>query len=189
MMLQNIKPPVTAAKPSASTETKSSTPSELLLACHQRIRHFSEVAVKLAHAHGVAETEIVQAAAGLHRYFTVSLPLHEADENLSLHPRLRRAVPPEERAGPAADAMLDQHLAIDELVERLVPLWQLLQSAPEKLPEASAEMCALSSRLNDLFQSHLRLEEETIFPAMEKYLSPADQSAIVREMQERRQQG
>ena len=73
MMLENIKPPI------ASPASKSSTPSELLLACHQRIRHFSEVALKIAHAHGVAETEIVQAAAVLHRYFTFSLPLHEAD--------------------------------------------------------------------------------------------------------------
>jgi iron-sulfur cluster repair protein YtfE (RIC family) len=181
-MLQNIKLP-------AAAKAEPSTPSELLLACHQRIRHFSGVAVKLAHAHGVAENEIVQAAAGLHRYFSVSLPLHEADENLSLHPRLRRAVPPEELAGPAADAMLDQHQAIDELVERLIPLWILLKSGPEKLPEASAELCALSARLNELFQAHLKLEEETIFPAIDKYLSPEDQGAIVREMQERRQQG
>ncbi len=181
-MLQNIKLPTTQT-------AKSGTPSELLLACHQRIRHFSEVAVKLAHAHDIAESEIVQVAAGLHRYFTVALPLHEADENLSLHPRLRRAVPAEELAGPAADAMLDQHLAIDELVERLVPLWKLLQSAPEKLPETASEMCALASPLNELFQSHLKLEEETIFPAMDKYLSNDDQAAIVREMQERREQG
>lgn len=181
-MLQNIKLPTAQA-------AESATPSELLLACHQRIRHFSEVAVKLAHAHGIAESEIVQAATGLHRYFTVALPLHEADENLSLHPRLRRAVPAEELAGPAADAMLDQHLAIDELVERLVPLWLLLRSAPEKLPETSAEMCSLASRLDELFQAHLKLEEETIFPAVDKYLSANDQADIVREMRERREQG
>lgn len=181
-MLQNIKLPT-------SQTAKPATPSDLLLACHQRIRHFSDVAVKLAHAHGIAENEIVQAATGLHRYFSVALPLHEADENLSLHPRLRRAVPADELAGPAADAMLDQHLAIDELVERLVPLWQLLQSAPEKLPETAGEMCALSSRLNEIFQAHLKLEEETIFPAMDKYLSATEQADIVREMQERREQG
>ncbi len=181
-MLQNIKLPTAPA-------SKSTTPSELLLACHQRIRHFSDVAVKLAHAHGVAENEIVQAAAGLHRYFTVALPLHEADENLSLHPRLRRTVPPEEPAGPAADAMLDQHQAIDELVERLVPLWELLRAAPEKLPETSGEMCALSSRLAEIFQAHLKLEEETIFPAIDRYLSAKDQADIVREMRERREQG
>jgi hypothetical protein len=161
----------------------------LLLACHQKIRHFSGVAVKLAHGHGATEPEIAQAADSLHRYFSVALPLHEADENLSLHPRLRSAVPAGELAGPAADAMLDQHLAIDELVERLIPLWVLLRSAPGQLPELSAEMCALSTRLNEIFAAHLELEEETIFPALTKYLGEQELADIVREMQDRRKSG
>ncbi len=177
-MLNQIKP---VSKPSASQDA-----AELLLACHQRIRHFSGVAVRLAHGHGATEPEIAQAADGLHRYFSVALPLHEADENQSLHPRLRRAVPEGELAGPAADAMLDQHMAIDELVERLIPLWVLLKSAPGRLPELSAELCALSKRLSEIFDAHLKLEEETIFPAMRKYLSASDLSDIVTEMQDRR---
>ncbi|MGE5113275.1 MAG: hemerythrin domain-containing protein [Acidobacteriaceae bacterium] len=181
-MLQKIKVPEVSA-------TKFTTAANLLKSCHDKIRHFSGVAMRLAHAQGATEQEIMQAADGLHRYFTVALPLHEADENLSLHPRLRRAVPAEELAGPAADAMLDQHLAIDELVERLVPLWLLARSAPENLPEIAGEMCALSTRLNELFEAHLKLEEETIFPAMEKYLSDSELAEIVREMQERRKQG
>ena len=181
-MLQNIKMPEVSS-------AKSTTAADRLKSCHDKIRHFSGVAVRLAHAQGATEREIMQAADGLHRYFTVALPLHEADENLSLHPRLRRALPAEELAGPAADAMLDQHLAIDELVERLVPLWFLARSTPEKLPEIAGEMCALSQRLKELFDAHLKLEEETIFPAMERYLSQSDQAEMVREMQDRRQQG
>ncbi len=180
-MLNQIK---VASKPSGAQQA-----TDLLLACHQRIRHFSGVAVKLAHAHAVPDAEIIQAAEGLHRYFTVALPLHEADENLSVHPRLRRAVPAEELAGPAADAMVDQHHAIDELVERLVPLWVLLRSSPDKLPDLSAEMCAIAGRLNELFDSHLKLEEETIFPALQKYLPESELAAIVQEMQDRRKTG
>jgi iron-sulfur cluster repair protein YtfE (RIC family) len=180
-MLNQIK-----SQPNAS---ESQDVAELLLACHQKIRHFSGVATKLAHGHGATEPEIAQAAASLHRYFSVALPLHEADENLSLHPRLRRAVPAGELAGPAADAMLDQHMAIDELVERLIPLWVLLKSAPGRLPELSAEMCALSKRLNEVFDAHLKLEEETIFPALTRYLNESELSEIVREMQARRKTG
>ncbi len=159
---------------------------ELLTSCHQKIRHFSGVAVRLAHAQGVAADEIVQAADGLFRYFTVALPLHEADENLSVHPRLRRAAPEGELAGPAADAMVDQHQAIDELVERLLPLWVLTRSNPEKLPEVAGEMCAIAGRLKEIFDSHLKLEEETVFPALQKYLSEAELGEIVSEMQARR---
>jgi len=162
---------------------------ELLLACHQRIRHFSGVAVQLAHAQGATAPEIAQASDGLYRYFSVALPLHEADENLSVHPRLRRAVPEGELAGPAADAMVDQHLAIDELVERLLPLWVLTRSNPEKLPEVAGEMCAIAARLREIFDAHLKLEEETIFPALRKFLSQNELDEIVQEMQERRQTG
>jgi hypothetical protein len=180
-MLNQIKS--TSAKPAEQGAI------ELLLACHQRIRHFSGVAVRLAHSEGSGEGEIVQAADGLYRYFTVALPLHEADENLSVHPRLRRAVPPGELAGPAADAMLDQHQAIDELVERLLPLWILTRANPEKLPEVASEMCAIAGRLNEIFEIHLKLEEETIFPALQKYLSDTELAEIVREMQARRKTG
>lgn len=168
------------------SKSSSQDAIELLLACHQRIRHFSGVAVQLAHAHDAQGSEITQAADGLYRYFTVALPLHEADENLSVHPRLRRAAPAGELAGPAADAMVDQHLAIDELVERLLPLWVLTRSNPEKLPEVSGEMCAITERLREMFEAHLKLEEETIFPALQKYLSEAELAEIVQEMQERR---
>jgi hemerythrin-like domain-containing protein len=173
----------------ASTKPAEQGAIELLLACHQRIRHFSGVAVRLAHSPDSDKDEIVQAADGLYRYFTVALPLHEADENLSVHPRLRRAVPEGELAGPAADAMLDQHQAIDELVERLLPLWVLTRANPGKLPEVASEMCAIAGRLREIFDLHLKLEEETIFPALQKYLSEADLGEIVREMQARRKTG
>ena len=94
-MLNQIK-----SVPTRSSGSQDVT--ELLLACHQKIRHFSQVSVRLAHAHGISEAEVRQAADGLLRYFTVALPLHEADENLSIYPRIRNAAPPPELAGPAA---------------------------------------------------------------------------------------
>lgn len=162
---------------------------DLLQACHQKIRHFSGVATRLSHAQGAAPAEVAQAADGCHRYFGVALPLHEADENLSVHPRLHSAVPAGELAGPAADAMVDQHLAIDELVERLMPLLVLVRSNPEKLPEVASEMCAVAGRLEEIFESHLKMEEEVIFPALRKYLSAEQLLQIVQEMQDRRKNG
>ncbi len=170
----------------ASSKTSAKDTVSQLLSCHERIRHFMGVAVRLAHAQASEPSEIVNAADGVLRYFTVALPLHEADENLSVHPRLRRATPEGELAGPAADAMVDQHQAIDELLERIIPLWMLTRSNPDKLPEVAAEMCQISGRLNEIFQSHLKLEEETIFPALRKYLTEDDLAAILAEMQDRR---
>lgn len=178
-MLNNIAP-------TAHLESSSQSAIELLLGCHQRIRHFSGVAKRLAHAQGATTQEIVQAAQSLVRYFTVALPLHEADENLSIHPRLRRAAAEGELAGPAADAMVEQHLSIDQIVDALVPLWQVLTANPSKLDEFAGELCQLSSTLDQMFDAHLKLEEETVFPAMRRLLSEQELAEIVNEMQARR---
>ena len=72
----------------AKNHSKTQDAVDLLIGCHQRIRHFTGVAMKLAHAQGASPEEVTQAAAGAHRYYTVSLPLHEADEEDTLRPRL-----------------------------------------------------------------------------------------------------
>src|ERR1700743_1705738 len=92
---------------------------DLLTGCHQRIRHFTGVVIKLAHAQGATPEEISQAATAVHRYYSISLPLHEADEEQTLHPRLN--VLRDEKLNHALRAMADQHEAIDELLERLLP--------------------------------------------------------------------
>jgi hemerythrin-like domain-containing protein len=178
-MLNQIR---TAPRNAPDTETAV----DMLLGCHERIRHFSSVARRLAHSQDADLQQIRTAAESAYRYFTVALPLHEADENDSLHPRLKRAVPAGDLAGPAADAMVDQHNAIDELLERLLPLLQLLQHTPAKQAELSGEMCALTSRLDELFRAHLDLEEKTIFPAISAHLNTAEQESLAAEMQVRR---
>src|SRR5579871_5066055 len=111
-MLNQISP--------AKSQPKTEDAVDLLTGCHNRIRHFTGVAVKLAHALDAPREEIAQAAAGVHRYYTVSLPLHEADEEQTLRPRLDTIG--NEKLHHALAAMSDQHLAIDDLLERLLPL-------------------------------------------------------------------
>jgi hemerythrin-like domain-containing protein len=160
---------------------------DLLTGCHQRIRHFTAVAVKLAHAQGATADEVRQAADAVHRYYSVSLPLHEADEDHTLRPRLAAAG--DKRVRHALVAMSDQHQAIDELLERLLPLLVLVKSDPEKLGEAGGEMCAITHALEEAFRGHLQMEEEVIFPAIRSVLPEEAQSEILREMQARRKQG
>lgn len=181
---------------SAANASAESTPQEMLLGCHARIRHFSAMALRLAESQNASPEEIVRAAQGLHRYFTVALPLHEQDENLSLHPRLKRAAALPARAnestmlrelaGPAADAMVEQHESIDQLIERLLPLWTILQHAPQRLPELAPEMRELAQALKTIFDAHLQLEEESIFPSIHELLSQQEVQALLQEMKARR---
>jgi len=160
---------------------------DLLLGCHQRIRHFTSTAAKLAHAQGAMHDEIRMAAAGVFRYYSVSLPLHEADEEDTLRPRLDALG--DDRVHHALAAMHDQHQAIDELIERLLPLLQLLERNPATIEQAGGEICAITKALDDIFTAHLKLEEEAIFPAIREKLPKEEQAAMLQEMQSRRQQG
>ena len=173
--------------PLTSSQPKSEDAVDLLLGCHQRIRHFTGVAVKLAHAQGATPEEIAQAAAGVHRYYSVSLPLHEADEDQTLRPRLGAIA--DDRIGHALLAMSDQHQAIDELIERLLPLLVMVEHNPDMLPAVGGEMCSITQALGEMFRAHLQMEEEVIFPAIREALPETARAEMLREMQERRKQG
>jgi len=84
--------------------------------------------------------------------------------------------------------MHDQHQAIDELIERLLPLLLLLERNPEALARAGGEMCAITKALEEIFAAHLQLEEDEIFPAIRERLPRPEQAAMLAEMQSRRQQ-
>jgi iron-sulfur cluster repair protein YtfE (RIC family) len=160
---------------------------DLLIGCHQRIRHFTGVATKLAHAQGATADEIRQAAAGVYRYYSVSLSLHEADEEDTVRPRLDPVS--DDRVRHALLAMADQHQAIDELIERLLPLLRLVEQNPDRQSQVGGEMCSLTKALDEIFRAHLELEEEVIFPAIRELLSETARAEMLLEMQRRRKQG
>lgn len=166
-------------------QPKSEDAVDLLIGCHQRIRHFTGVAIKLAHAKGAEPEEVVQAAAGTHRYYTVSLPLHEADEEETVRPRLNALA--DEKLRHALLAMTDQHQAIDELLERLFPLLVMVRNNPQTIQAAGTEMCSITKALDEMFRAHLQLEEEVIFPAIRSSLPEDMRNEMLREMQSRRQ--
>jgi iron-sulfur cluster repair protein YtfE (RIC family) len=175
----------TKPAPGDDPTLKEETAVDALLGCHDRIRYFTELSQKLARAVGQPPADIAQVAEKVHRYFTVALPLHEADENISVDPRLRRAVP-EERLAQASAEMVRQHKDIDEVVDQLVQMWETLKHQPEALESLAPALKDKSDRLRELFEGHLSLEEQTVFPAIREYMPQADLDAIRAEMKERR---
>jgi hemerythrin-like domain-containing protein len=158
---------------------------DMLLACHQRIRNFTAIAVRLADAEGAAAPEIANAADSVHRYYSFALPLHEADENDSVYPRLRRHLidTPERES---LQAMVDQHGPIDQVVFRLLPLWAELKAHPEKLSSSAAKLRSSTAHLQELWREHLALEEEVVFTLIRTRLTGEDLKAIHAEMKQRR---
>ena len=162
------------------------TPLEILLGCHARIRHFMQLSRTLVSAKDAPPHEIADAAAAIFRYFSVALPLHEADENESLFPRICAAQPLGGLAREAAETMIEQHKAIDELAAELLSLCSSLDRNPVRLPALAGRLEIVTSALDKIFAAHLGLEETVIFPAIQELLSPAQIEEILNEMNERR---
>ncbi len=158
----------------------------LLLGCHQRIRHFTGVALRLAENPQAGETERADAARAVLRYYTIALPLHEADENDSIYPRLRKKLP-EGALAEANETMVAQHQTIDTLVAALVPQWQTIVDRPAG-QNAFRSLLQQTHQLQNTWTSHLQMEEEQVVPAMRQYLTLHDLEVIRNEMRARREQ-
>jgi iron-sulfur cluster repair protein YtfE (RIC family) len=171
---------------SAERESReSSSPVELLLACHTRIRHFVQMGRTLAGAKAVSIEEVRETAETLLRYFQQALPLHEADENESLFPRLL-TLPDGNLVREAGEAMVEQHRAIHELVEELVAVCTLLEKQPARLPALGFRLEQVTRAMAEVFGAHLTLEESVIFPAIDELLTPEQRDGMLIEMRARR---
>src|SRR6185503_8552211 len=106
-------------------------PTELLLACHGRLRHFSELSHALASRQDLEDPLVVDAARRLSRYFRLALPLHEADEERTLAPVLLERATPEQ--ADAMESMRDQHGLLHDVLAELFPLWERAEAEPGAL--------------------------------------------------------
>jgi len=153
----------------------------MLVTCHARLRHFSELALALATRKDLENAQIVDASHRLLRYFRVALPLHEADEEQSLKPALVALATPEQR--DAMEAMCDQHGLLHDVLAELFPKWETMEAEPGKID--GAVTAPQARRLAAVLDVHLALEESTIFP-MTKHLLDAERKRLFGEMRGRR---
>jgi hypothetical protein len=158
---------------------------DALIACHDRIRHFTAMAAALAEATAAPAVEVSAAAAGVARYFAEALPLHSADEDRSLAPRLL-ALPLADPLRAAVMAMTQQHGPLEEVLAAALPRWRAVAADPACLPAHAAPLRDLTARVSALWDEHLQLEESTVFPAIRALLGPAEQAAVRTEMEARR---
>jgi iron-sulfur cluster repair protein YtfE (RIC family) len=158
----------------------------MLLGCHFHIRHFLQLGRTLANAEGVPPQEIADAAMAIFRYFRHALPLHEADEDDSLFSRLYFALPQGGQVREAAETMVEQHKAIDELAAELLSVCDSLGSQPQRLPSLARRLDQVTRALEDIFTAHLRMEETVVFPAIAELLTPAQIEEMSHEMHQRR---
>ena len=162
---------------------ESSDIVDLLVACHERIRFFIDLALRLGHTTDASPEDVREAAARVVRYFSESLPLHIADEEESILPRLVGKEPMLDRT---LETMCDEHDTHEPEVEQLLEICRTLQNVPDQLPEVREHLRHIASRLAGDFKTHLAQEEAVVLPAIRTLLSDQDRQAMLQELRARR---
>jgi hypothetical protein len=163
------------------TETTRDALDEML-GCHERIRRFSRLAGALAAA---PASDVVEAALAVHRYFSLALPLHAADEDHSFAPRLVATDPPPD-VRAALEEMIDEHIRIEAELAENVPLWSELGHHPDRQGRLAVALDEGAARLIALFDLHLEKEERLLFPAARRSFTPEMIASLGEEMKARR---
>jgi hemerythrin-like domain-containing protein len=160
-------------------------PVGLMAACHRRIERFLVVLVDLTvRRHGSELNELERAAMETAlRYFRDAAPHHTADEEDGLFPALAKDRGEDEEAISELERDHRRAERLHRTVDRLGHLWltagNLAESRVIRLQAALGELSAL-------YQEHIRIEEQRIFPSARTLLSQEVLEKIGREMAARR---
>lgn len=121
------------------------------------------------------------------QYFHEAAPKHTADEEESLFPRLRELRSPQvENAFSRLEELEGEHRWAEPLHAKVEEVGGEYLIRGE-LPEAqAAEFRAAVAELSAMYQRHIVVEDETLFPVAARALSDADKQTIAAEMAKRR---
>lgn len=165
-----------------------SDPTGLLSDCHRRIEMFLGSLQSVAEVIDrplTAETRAAFKSALC--YFRESAPKHTADEEESLFPRLRQLQDPEiEKALATLEALEGDHRKANTL-HAVVDALGTHCLDENCLPATEADQFRRAvSELASIYEGHIRVEDEVVFPTAKRRLSGPQQSAIANEMASRR---
>ncbi len=161
-------------------------PIGMLTDCHRRIEQFLEILVVVAHraqrrALNDEESAAVRSALD---YFRIGGQRHTADEEQSLFPRLREAAGtaiPEDIAGLECD-----HNVANDLHERVETLFKSWLNGSTLGRDDQDALLAATERLARLYNEHIRLEEQVVFPRAAQVLDKNTLASIGEEFRARR---
>lgn len=160
------------------------TAVDLLRACHQRIRHFTDVISRIAAAEGEPEADVADAAKRVNRYFTIALPLHIQDEERTILPRLTG----KDAAVDAALAeMAAEHLEHEATMAEVLSLTTQVNEAPAELARFAPDLARIATTLDSFWKVHLVREEQVIFPAILRLFDERAHTEAQAEYKDRRQ--
>lgn len=161
-------------------------PIGMLKDCHRRIESFLHIlwiAANRAQGRALTNEETVAVKSAL-QYFRVGGQRHTADEEESLFPRLRAesaAKHFEELGGLESD-----HRHANDLHEAVDTLYSAWIAHGLLKPENERQLRSATEQLKHLYEEHIKVEEEIVFPRAAKMLDNQAITAIGLEFRARR---
>ena len=171
------------AKPDAGFDD----PIGMLKDCHRRIEQFLHVLCLVAErapGRPLTEEEAAAVKSALN-YFRVGGQRHTADEEESLFPRMR-AEQSTALALNDIEALEKDHREADQIhaaVEKLYTLWLRGEALPA---EDEHRLRSATERLKQLYEGHIRIEENLVFPRAAEGLDGTSLAQIGEEFRARR---
>lgn len=157
--------------------------TDLLLDCHRRIRERIALAERLAGARAPSTSEVREAAHLVRRYFDEALPLHVADEEETVLPRILGL---DASVDAALEQMQREHGEHQTLVADLIDRCRALESEPERHRDQCDGLAAVAAPLASDLVEHLALEESIIVPAINTLVNAGERAAMLDEIRARR---
>lgn len=165
-----------------------SEPTGLLSDCHRRIEMFLGSLVRVAPLlNQPLNADTRTAMETSLRDFREAAPKHTADEEESLFPRLRRTSNADvEAALGALDPLERDHRRADSLHAQVDRLGRKCLEARKLSSEDARNFAQAVEELASIYEEHIRIEDELVFPVAGKVLSSTDKAEIAEEMAARR---
>lgn len=166
------------AEPAASFDD----PIALLMACHDRVRHYATLTLRLAEhlpVHG-ADARAREAAKSIVRYFDVAAPLHHQDEEEDLFPLLA------ERGDDALRKLAGVTMFAEHV--ELAQLWQQVRARLVAIAagESSELPLDLAHDFSQRYPAHAQVEDDQIYPHAASLLSADELIELGKRMAARR---
>ncbi|HEX5357241.1 MAG TPA: hemerythrin domain-containing protein [Aquabacterium sp.] len=157
-------------------------PIELLMACHEKVRRFAGLTVKLRDhlARKGPDSQAQEAARSILRYFNIAAPLHHDDEEHDLFPALQQL--DQDGLNASMAALEAEHAELAGLWQSLGPWLQAISQGTAHAPPPTVD--AFAQR----YPAHAQREEDEVYPFASQ-LAPTQISQISAAMVARRTAG
>lgn len=171
------------------TKTHSfSDPTGLLSDCHRRIEMFLGTLEKIAaHIDQPLPDDARRALESALGYFREAAPKHTADEEESVFPRLRQSSDAEMKGAlTTLDALEQEHGRANALHQQVDLLGRQCLAAGPLSPVPARQFRDAIAELASIYKTHIKIEDDVVFPIAGRVLSPQDKATIATEMAARR---